>query len=48
MRQPQQRQDQLKFQNKKINDQTKTIEERQKRISEWIEQQQNPRHNQQQ
>jgi len=46
MSQPQQQQDQLKFQNKKINDQAKTIEEQQKRIAEWIEQQQNPRHNQ--
>jgi len=44
MSQPQQQQ--LRFQNKKIKDQTETIEEQTKRIAEWIEQQQDPKHNQ--
>ena len=37
---------QLKFQEKKLKDQKETIEEQQKRIAEWIRQQQDPRHNQ--
>ena len=45
MSQPQQQQ-RLRFQNKKIKDQTETIEEQTKRIAEWIEQQQDPKHNQ--
>ena len=45
MSQPQQQQ-QLRFQNKKIKDQAASIEEQTKRIAEWIEQQQDPKHNQ--
>ena len=39
-------QDQLRFQEKRIKDQAETIEEQTKRIAEWIEQQQDPKHNQ--
>lgn len=42
----QQQQEQLRFQDKKIKDQAQTIAEQQKRIEEWIKQQQDPRHNQ--
>lgn len=45
MSQPQQQQ-QLRFQNKKIKDQAESIEEQTKRIAEWMEQQQDPKHNQ--
>ncbi len=38
--------DKLKFQKKSIEDQAETIKEQQKRIAEWIKQQQDPRHNQ--
>ena len=46
MTQPQQQQEQLRFQNKKLKDQAETIAEQQKRIEEWIKQQLVPRHNQ--
>lgn len=47
MSQPQSQQsDRLKFQKKKIKDQADTIQAQQDRIAEWIEQQQDPRHNQ--
>jgi len=36
----------LRFQEKKIKDQAETIAEQQKRIEEWIKQQQDPSHNQ--
>ena len=39
-------QQRLRFQEKKIKDQAETIAEQQKRIEEWIKQQQDPRHNQ--
>ena len=45
MSQPQQQQ-QLRFQNKQIKDQAETIAEQTKRIAEWMEQQQDPKHNQ--
>ena len=45
MAQPQQQQ-RLRFQNKKIKDLAESIEEQTKKIAEWIEQQQDPRHNQ--
>ena len=45
MAQPQQQQ-RLRFQNKQIKDQVESIEEQRKKIAEWIEQQQDPRHNQ--
>ena len=37
---------QLKFQQKKLRDQKEIIKEQEKRIAEWIRQQQDPRHNQ--
>ena len=43
MTQPQQQQEQLRFQNKKLKDQAETIKEQEKRIKEWITQQQDPR-----
>ena len=46
MTQQQQQQDRLKLQNKKIKNQAHTIAQQQKRIEEWIKQQQDPRHNQ--
>mgnify|MGYP001269829224 CR=1 FL=1 len=47
MTQPQSQQsDKLRFQKKSIKDQAETIKEQEKRIAEWIEQQQDPRHNQ--
>lgn len=45
MSQPQQHQ-QLRFQEKKIKDQSQTIAEQRKLIDEWIKQQTNPKHNQ--
>ncbi len=41
-----QQQQRLRFQEKKIKNQSETIAEQQKRIDEWIKQQQDPRHNQ--
>ena len=46
MAQPQQQQDQLRLQNKRVKDQSQTIAEQRKLIDEWIRQQQDPRHNQ--
>ena len=46
MAQPQQQQDQLRFQNKRVKDQAQTIAEQRKLIDERIRQQQDPRHNQ--
>ena len=43
MSQPQQHQ-QLRFQEKKIKDQSQTIAEQRKLIDEWIKQQTNPKH----
>lgn len=42
----QQQQEQLRFEKKRIKDQTDTIAEQAKRIEEWIKQQKDPRHNQ--
>lgn len=36
----------IQFQKKKITDQSQKIEEQEERIEEWIEQQQDPSHNQ--
>ena len=36
----------IRFQKKKITDQSQKIEEQEERIEEWIEQQQDPSHNQ--
>lgn len=44
--QQQQQQDRLRFQDKTIKDQSARIAEQQKKIDEWIKQQQDPRHNQ--
>ena len=38
--------DRILFQNKKLKNQADEIAEQQKRIEEWIKQQQDPRHNQ--
>ena len=46
MAQPQSQQDLLKFQGKRIKDQSESIAEQSKKIAEWITQQQDPRHNQ--
>ena len=46
MAQPQSQQDLLKFQGKRIKDQSESIAEHSKKIAEWITQQQDPRHNQ--
>ena len=41
-----QQQQRLRFQDKKIKDQSEIIAEQRKLIDEWIRQQQDPRHNQ--
>lgn len=41
-----QQQQRLRFEEKKIKDQAQTIKEQEKRIAEWIKQQQDPKHNQ--
>lgn len=38
--------DKLRFQSKKIKDQQKEIDEQSKRIQKWIDQQKDPKHNQ--
>ncbi len=46
MTKQQQQQDRLKFQKKRVKDQSEIIAEQRKMIDEWIRQQQDPRHNQ--
>ena len=41
-----QQQQRLRFEEKKIKDQAQTIKEQEKRIAEWIKQQQDHKHNQ--
>tara|TARA_B110000444_G_C18827110_1_gene590963 strand:+ start:518 stop:661 length:144 start_codon:yes stop_codon:yes gene_type:complete len=46
MSKQEQQKDQLRFQNKKMQDQAQTIQDQAKRIAKLIEQQQDPKHNQ--